>query len=92
MGGPVTADQLALRVRELASEHSGFWAKSAREPGVEAEPVEQAVARLAALGLVSRSPLGVAPRPALARYAVGETVVLEPGIARVPAQRKASTP
>lgn len=91
--GPVTIDQLALRVRELAAQHGGFWAKSAREPGMEAELVEQAVARLAALGLVSRTPHGVSPRPALARYAVGETVVLEartPRTARMPAQRKAS--
>ncbi|RKT07401.1 uncharacterized protein (TIGR02678 family) [Streptomyces sp. 3211.6] len=91
-GGPVTADRLALRVRELAAEHGGFWAKSAREPGMEAELVEQAVARLAALGLVSRTAHGVAPRPALARYAVGATVLREPGTARMPAQRKAPTP
>ncbi|MGW2583877.1 TIGR02678 family protein [Streptomyces virginiae] len=90
--GPVAAEQLAVRVRELAAEHGGFWAKSAREPGMEAELVEQAVARLAALGLVSRTAHGVAPRPALARYAVGETVVLEPGTARMSAQRKARTP
>lgn len=90
--GPLTTDQLALRVRELAAEHGGFWAKSAREPGMEAELVEQAVARLAALGLVSRTAEGVAPRPALARYAVGETVVLEHGSARMPTQRKAGKP
>ncbi|MFH9727052.1 TIGR02678 family protein [Streptomyces sp. NPDC017254] len=91
--GPVvsTAD-LERRVAALAAEHGGFWAKSAREPGAEGELVEQAVSRLAALGLVSRTPDGVVPRPALARYAVGETVVLEPrtvGTAQVPAQRKA---
>ncbi|WP_405739100.1 TIGR02678 family protein [Streptomyces sp. NBC_01525] len=89
-GGPVTADQLAQRVRELAAEHGGFWAKSAREPGLEAELVEQAVARLAALGLVSRTADGAEPRPALARYAVGEPVVREPGSVRMPAQRKAA--
>ncbi|MER6213684.1 TIGR02678 family protein [Streptomyces sp. NPDC001674] len=92
---PVTSDQLALRVRELAAEHGGFWAKSAREPGMEGELVGQAVARLAALGLVSRTARGVAPRPALARYAVGEPVLMpvrEPGTACMPAQRKASTP
>ncbi|MFF0204512.1 TIGR02678 family protein [Streptomyces sp. NPDC005017] len=88
----VPAGELALRVRELAAEHGGFWARSAREPGMEAELVEQAVSRLAALGLVSRTAHGVAPRPALARYAVGQTVVLEPGAARTPAQRKADKP
>ncbi|WP_395369304.1 TIGR02678 family protein [Streptomyces tubercidicus] len=89
VGGPVTADRLAQRVRELAAEHGGFWAKSAREPGMEAELVEQAVALLAALGLVSRTADGAEPRPALARYAVGEPVVRESGTVRMPTQRKA---
>lgn len=88
--GPVTAERLEHRVRELAAEHGAFWAKSAREPGTETELVDQAVARLAALGLVSRTADGVTPRPALSRYAVGEAVVREPGTVRPPAQRKAS--
>ncbi|WP_432094744.1 TIGR02678 family protein [Streptomyces sp. bgisy100] len=90
--GPVTTGELADRVRELAAEHGGFWAKSAREPGMEDELVDQAVARLAALGLAARTAEGVAARPALARYAVGTTVVIEPTTARMPAQRKAGTP
>uniref|UniRef100_A0AAU2VKK2 TIGR02678 family protein n=1 Tax=Streptomyces sp. NBC_00008 TaxID=2903610 RepID=A0AAU2VKK2_9ACTN len=91
-GRAVTTHQLTQRVRELALVHGTFWSKAAREPGMEAELVEQAVTRLAALGLVSRTVDGVEPRPALARYAVGEPVVLEPGTpggARTPAQRKA---
>ncbi|MGW4029351.1 TIGR02678 family protein [Streptomyces sp. NPDC004838] len=90
--GPVTTEELALRVRELAAEHGGFWAKSAREPGTEAELAEQAVVRLTALGLVTRTARGATPRPALSRYAVGETVVREPGTVRTPAQRKAPQP
>ncbi|MER6096690.1 TIGR02678 family protein [Streptomyces sp. NPDC001728] len=90
-GGPVDLDELALRVRELASQHGGFWSKSAREPGMETELVEQAVARLTALGLVSRTPHGVVVRPALARYAVGETVIREPGSTPVPPPRKATS-
>ncbi|WP_274918334.1 TIGR02678 family protein [Streptomyces sp. WZ-12] len=86
-GGEVGRDELERRVRELAAEHGGFWSKSAKQPGAEAELVEQALTKLTALGLVTRTPGGVAPRPALARYAVGETVVIEPG-ARTP-QRKA---
>ncbi|WP_282689639.1 MULTISPECIES: TIGR02678 family protein [unclassified Streptomyces] len=88
---PVTLGALALRVRELAVEHGGFWSKSAREPGMETELVEQAVARLTALGLVSRTPHTVVARPALARYAVGEAVIREPGSASVPPQRKATS-
>ncbi|MFE9312197.1 TIGR02678 family protein [Streptomyces sp. NPDC006706] len=87
--GPVTLDALALRVRELAAEHGGFWSKSAREPGMETELVEQAVSRLTALGLASRTSQGIVSRPALARYAVGETVIREPGSAQ-PSQRKAA--
>lgn len=82
--GPVTSEALAGRLRELVAEHGGFWAKSAREPGAEHELVEQAVARLAALALVTRTAEGVVPRPALARYAVGAPVVLEPGASRTP--------
>lgn len=91
VGGPVGADELAGRVRELAAEHGGFWAKSAREPGMEAELVDQAVARLTALRLAERTDHGVVPLPALARYAVGPAVVIEPTTARMPAQRKART-
>ncbi|WP_172386810.1 TIGR02678 family protein [Streptomyces sp. MNP-20] len=87
--GPVTADQLALWVRELAVDYGGFWAKSAREPGMEAELVDQAVSRLVALGLVSRTADGAQPRPALARYAVGEPVVRESTSVPMPTQRKA---
>ncbi|MFE7929836.1 TIGR02678 family protein [Streptomyces sp. NPDC057456] len=81
---PVPLSELALRVRELALEHGGFWSKSAREPGAEPGLVEQALARLEALGLAERTEGGVVPRPALARYAVGEAVVKEkePGPAR----------
>ncbi|MFI2351217.1 TIGR02678 family protein [Streptomyces sp. NPDC019443] len=83
--GPVEPAELASRVRELAVEHGGFWSKSAREPGAEPELVEQALTKLVALGLAERTERGVVPRPALARYAVGEPVVREPGPSRQPA-------
>ncbi|MEU8976584.1 TIGR02678 family protein [Streptomyces monashensis] len=78
-GGEVTCGTLEERVRELAAEHGGFWSKSAKQSGAEAELVEQALSRLTALGLAARTPEGVVPLPALARYAVGETRVVEPG-------------
>jgi uncharacterized protein (TIGR02678 family) len=79
--GWVGTVDLCHLVRQLAAKHGTFWSKAAREPGAEPELVDQALAKLAALGLVTRTrhPDGVAPRPALARYAVAETVVLEPG-------------
>jgi uncharacterized protein (TIGR02678 family) len=76
-GGEVSRDALERRVRDLAAEHGAFWSKSAKQPGAEAELVGQALARLTALGLVATTPGGVAPLPALARYAVGEPVVRE---------------
>ncbi|WP_427167423.1 TIGR02678 family protein [Streptomyces sp. C1-1] len=78
--GAVSRAELEDRVRELALEHGGFWSKSAKQPGAEGELVEQALAKLLALGLVSAAPGGIVPLPALARYAVGETVVRQPGI------------
>lgn len=93
-GRPVAPAELATRVRELAAEHGGFWSKSAREPGAEPELVEQALAKLVALGLAERTHRGVVPRPALARYAVGEPVVREakPAASRTPASRTPAAP
>ncbi|MEV8315824.1 TIGR02678 family protein [Streptomyces sp. NPDC059900] len=87
--GPVEPAELASRVRELAVEHGGFWSKSASAPGAEPELVEQALTKLVALGLVERTERGVVPRPALARYAVGEPVIKEPGSGRRPAAASA---
>jgi uncharacterized protein (TIGR02678 family) len=82
--------ELERRVRELAQEHGGFWSKNARQPGAEGELVDLALAKLTALGLVTTAPGGVVPLPALARYAVGDTVVREPGTPHPrTAQRKA---
>ncbi|WP_407288169.1 TIGR02678 family protein [Streptomyces sp. BP-8] len=77
--GPVTPAELALLVRELAAEHGNFWSKTAREPGAEPALVEQALAKLEALGLAERTARGVVPRPALARYAVGDALVQHTG-------------
>jgi uncharacterized protein (TIGR02678 family) len=92
-GCEVSRQELERRVRELAVEHGGFWSKSAKQPGAEGELVEQALVKLTALALVTRTLQGVAPLPALARYAVGETVVVEPGV-RGPrtSRRKAPQP
>lgn len=80
--GPVSAGELQGRVRELALEHGEFWSKTAKQPGAESELVERALGKLTALRLVHRTSEGlVAPRPALARFAVGDPVIRERGTA-----------
>ncbi|WP_171162528.1 TIGR02678 family protein [Streptomyces sp. I05A-00742] len=78
-GGEVSRGDLERRVRELAAEHGAFWSKSAKQPGAEAELVGHALERLTALGLVTHTAGGVTALPALARYAVGEPVMTQPG-------------
>ncbi|WP_175410408.1 TIGR02678 family protein [Streptomyces sp. TRM64462] len=80
--GPVTTEDLRRKVRDLAAEHGSYWAKSAKEPGAEGELVEQALHKLTALSLITRTGDKAEARPALARYAVGATVVLEAGTPR----------
>ncbi|KIQ64043.1 hypothetical protein TR51_27940 [Kitasatospora griseola] len=83
-GGTVPLAELHRQVAGWALEHAGFWRRSATVPGAETELTEQAVERLVALGLLERAATAdgtpaVRPRPALDRYRVGETILLEPG-------------
>ncbi|MFI9784175.1 TIGR02678 family protein [Kitasatospora sp. NPDC051984] len=83
-GATVPLPELHRRVAGWALEHAGFWRRSATAPGAEAELAEQAVDRLVALGLLDRVAAAdgtpaVRARPALDRYRVGETILLEPG-------------
>jgi len=77
--GCVGRAELEHKVRELAGEYGGFWAKSAKEPGSEPELVDWAVERLVALGLVTRTVDGILARAALARYAVGAPQIRDSG-------------
>jgi hypothetical protein len=61
----------------LAEEHKAYWRRGAQEPGAEVLLVETALERLAALRLVRRGPDGVAPLPALARYALAAPTIAE---------------
>ncbi|MDH6127348.1 TIGR02678 family protein [Kitasatospora sp. GP82] len=83
-GGTVPLTELHRQVAGWALDHAGFWRRSATVSGAETELAEQAVERLVALGLLERTvdadgAAAVRPRPALDRYRVGETVLLEPG-------------
>ncbi|MBB4934754.1 uncharacterized protein (TIGR02678 family) [Lipingzhangella halophila] len=83
--GEVPVARLEAHVRELTAEHARHWSKTAREPGAETDLVARALVKLEALSLV-RTGVDAATGgrtaerlPALARYAVGEAIVREPG-------------
>lgn len=71
----VPESEVAAFLRRAADEYGRYWRKAAREPGAETELAEQALERLAALKLVQRDQGSVNPRPALARFAVGQPQV-----------------
>jgi uncharacterized protein (TIGR02678 family) len=57
---------------ELIREHSMHWRKSAQEPGAEESLVADALGRLEGLRLIARDGEFVIPRPAIARYGIGD--------------------
>ena len=63
---------VAEAVRGLIPDYGKFWAKSAREPGAEADLARNALDRLEMLRLIRRDGDGVYPLPALARFALGD--------------------
>jgi uncharacterized protein (TIGR02678 family) len=70
--GPVCEAAVAEAVRGLIPDYGKFWAKSAREPGAEADLARNALDRLEMLRLIRRDGDGVYPLPALARFALGD--------------------
>lgn len=76
-GEPVAVAELHEQVRSFADRHRTYWRRTATEPGAEVELTTLALSRLEALRLVRRTGEHVAGRPALARYAVTDPVILE---------------
>jgi uncharacterized protein (TIGR02678 family) len=62
-------------LRDAKNQYGRYWRKSAREPGAERELTEIAIERLAKLQLIVRDGEIIQPRPALARFALGEAEV-----------------
>lgn len=62
-------------VRDAVAQYGRYWRKSAREPGAESELAEHALAQLARLKLVRRTPGAVEARPALLRFAVAPPTI-----------------
>jgi uncharacterized protein (TIGR02678 family) len=79
--GAVSEQDIAGYLREAKERYGRYWRKSAREPGAESELTAIAIERLEKLQLVDRDG-GVRPRPALARFALGEADVQPVGEAR----------
>lgn len=68
---------------ERSKENYGrYWRKSAREPGSEQELARLALERLQKLKLIAVSRQDIQPLPALARFAVGTTEIVEATAAR----------
>lgn len=87
--------ELLAFVRKSAQAHAGYWRKGVTDPGAEVGLLDTALEKLAALRLVdidievTRDGTGplVRSRPAIARFALAEPTIREPGSS--PATRKA---
>jgi uncharacterized protein (TIGR02678 family) len=75
---PAAREQdIAEHLREVRERFGRYWRKSAREPGAERDLAVIAIERLQKLQLVERDAGFVRPRPALARFALGDAEVRE---------------
>lgn len=74
----VAAHEVEALIAGLVAEHAAHWRRDVRDPGAEVRLAREVVDRLAAVGLVRIVPAGVVPRPAIARYAVGEPTLPAP--------------
>jgi uncharacterized protein (TIGR02678 family) len=69
-GATVSMAELESTVAGHIAEHAAHWRRDVRDPGAEIRLAAEVVERLGAIGLVRTVPGGIAPRPAIARYAV----------------------
>ena len=79
--------ELLAFVRQAAQAHAGYWRKGVTDPGAETGLLDVALDKLAALRLievdteVTRDGAGsvIRSRPAIARFALAQPVIREPG-------------
>jgi uncharacterized protein (TIGR02678 family) len=78
--------ELLAFVRQAAQAHASYWRKGVTDPGAEIGLLEVALEKLAALRLievgieVTRAGAVIRSRPAIARFALAEPTIREPGI------------
>ena len=85
--GRAPRTELLTFVRRAAQAHAGYWRKGVTEPGAETELLDVALNKLTALRLVdidievTRDGTGtvIRGRPAIARFALAEPTIREPG-------------
>jgi uncharacterized protein (TIGR02678 family) len=75
--GLIREQDIVDHLRESKHRYGKYWRKSAREAGAERELAEIAIERLEKLQLIVREADTLHPRPAIARFALGNTEVRE---------------
>ena len=91
-------DELLAFVRRAARAHSAYWRKGVTEPGAETELLDIALDKLTALRLVEVDTevtrggvvAVIRSRPAIARFALAEPTIREPGTSPATKTRKAT--
>ena len=91
-------DELLAFVRRAARAHSTYWRKGVTEPGAETELLDIALDKLTALRLVEVDTevtrggvvAVIRSRPAIARFALAEPTIREPGTSPATKTRKAT--
>ena len=90
--------ELLKFVRQAAQEHATYWRKGVIDPGAEVELLDTALEKLSALYLVDidtevtakDTSAVIRSRPAIARFALAEPTIREPGSSPKSHARKAS--
>ena len=75
--------ELLTFVRQAAQAHASYWRKGVTDPGAEIDLLEVALDKLTALRLIEvirdGTDTAIRSRPAIARFALGEPAIREPG-------------
>jgi len=82
--------ELCAFVRRAARAHASYWRKGVTDPGAEIELLKVALEKLTALRLIEvdievtrdGTDTVIRSRPAIARFALGEPTIREPGSSR----------